>query len=262
MKGYIHSFESFGTSDGPGIRFVVFLQGCPMRCLYCHNPDTREFYSDGGDGRKNRLGTAYEARQVLEEILKYEKYISSGGVTVSGGEPLAQAEFVAELFALLKERGIHTALDTSGCVFQPENAEETQKIASLLSLTDLILLDIKHIDTAAHKILTGRGNENILAFARFAAARGNKMWIRHVLVPGYTDSDENLVKIGEFAWSLGTVEKVQILPYHTLGKAKYEKMGLPYPLEGVEPPTEERVKNARRIMREAKERADKERAER
>ncbi len=252
MKGYIHSFESFGTSDGPGIRFVVFLQGCPMRCLYCHNPDTREFFADG-----ERIGTAYEPKQVLEEILKYEKYISSGGVTVSGGEPLMQAEFVAELFALLKEKGIHTALDTSGCAFDPENGAETQKITKVLSLTDLILLDIKQIDSEAHKILTGRGNENILAFARFAAARGNKMWIRHVLVPTYTDFDENLEKIGEFAWGLGTVEKVQILPYHTLGKAKYEKMGLPYPLKGIEPPTEERVKNARRIMREAKERAKK-----
>lgn len=260
MTGYIHSFESFGTSDGPGIRFVAFLQGCPMRCLYCHNPDTREFYADGDgqagrqqNGQKTRLGTAYEAKQVLEEILKYEKYIVSGGVTVSGGEPLTQAEFVTELFSLLKEKGIHTALDTSGCAFNPENEAETKKIAMLLSLTDLILLDIKHIDSAAHKLLTGRGNENILAFARFAAARGNKMWIRHVLVPKYTDFDENLKKIGEFVWSLGTVERVQILPYHTLGKSKYEKMGLKYPLEGIEPPTEERIKNARAIMREAKE---------
>lgn len=261
MTGYIHSFESFGTSDGPGIRFVVFLQGCPMRCLYCHNPDTRDFFSDGeSGGEKNRLGRAYEAQRVLEEILKYEKYISSGGVTVSGGEPLMQAEFVAELFALLKEKGIHTALDTSGCAFDPADGAKTKKIEKLLSLTDLILLDIKQIDSAAHKLLTGRGNENILAFARFASSRCNKMWIRHVLVPGYTDFDENLKSIGEFAWSLGTVEKVQILPYHTLGKAKYEKMGLPYPLEGVEPPTEERIKNARRIMREAKERAEKERA--
>ena len=251
MEGYIHSFESFGTSDGPGIRFVVFLQGCPMRCLYCHNPDTREF-TDGG----KRLGTVYAPRQVLDEILKYEKYIASGGVTVSGGEPMAQAEFVTELFSLLKERGIHTALDTSGCAFDAADEAKTKTIGALLEKTDLILLDIKHIESAAHKVLTGRGNENILAFARFAAARGNKMWIRHVLVPGYTDSDETLKKLGDFAWNLGSVEKVQILPYHTLGKSKYEKMGLPYPLEGVEPPTEERVRNARRIMREAKENAE------
>lgn len=179
MEGYIHSFESFGTSDGPGIRFVVFLQGCPMRCLYCHNPDTREF-TDGG----KRLGTVYVPRQVLDEILKYEKYIASGGVTVSGGEPMAQAEFVTELFSLLKERGIHTALDTSGCAFDAADEAKTKIIGALLEKTDLILLDIKHIESAAHKVLTGRGNENILAFARFAAARGNKMWIRHVLVPG------------------------------------------------------------------------------
>lgn len=189
MEGYIHSFESFGTSDGPGIRFVVFLQGCPMRCLYCHNPDTREF-TDGG----KRLGTVYAPRQVLDEILKYEKYIASGGVTVSGGEPMAQAEFVTELFSLLKERGIHTALDTSGCAFDAADEAKTKTIGALLEKTDLILLDIKHIESAAHKVLTGRGNENILAFARFAAARGNKMWIRHVLVPGYTDSDETLKK--------------------------------------------------------------------
>lgn len=150
MEGYIHSFESFGTSDGPGIRFVVFLQGCPMRCLYCHNPDTREF-TDGG----KRLGTVYAPRQVLDEILKYEKYIASGGVTVSGGEPMAQAEFVTELFSLLKERGIHTALDTSGCAFDAADEAKTKIIGALLEKTDLILLDIKHIESAAHKVLTG-----------------------------------------------------------------------------------------------------------
>ena len=244
MKGYIHSFESFGTSDGPGIRFVAFMQGCPMRCLYCHNPDTR------GAG-----GTAYEAEEVVSEVLKYKNYVASGGVTVSGGEPLMQAEFVEQLFSLLKARGIHTALDTSGCAFCASNAEVVQKTDRLLAVTDLILLDIKHIDTAAHKTLTGRGNEDILAFARHASARGNKLWIRHVLVPGYTDDDGALKRLAEFAYALPGVEKAEILPYHTLGRFKYEKMGVPYPLQGVEPPLKERIDNARRIFAEEKARA-------
>lgn len=250
MTGYIHSFESFGTSDGPGIRFVVFMQGCPMRCLYCHNPDTR------GAG-----GKAYEPEEAVFQIVKYEKYIASGGVTVSGGEPLMQAEFVTRLFELLKARGIHTALDTSGCLFSPSDAQCVKKTDALLAVTDLILLDIKHIDTAAHERLTGRGNENILAFARHASHRGNKLWIRHVLVPGYTDDDGALRKLAAFSYSLSGVEKAEILPYHTLGKIKYEKTGLPYPLEGVEPPAKERIENARRIFAEEKARARLKRAE-
>ncbi|MGN1052499.1 MAG: pyruvate formate-lyase-activating protein [Candidatus Scatosoma sp.] len=245
MKGYIHSFESFGTSDGPGIRFVVFMQGCPMRCLYCHNPDTR------GAG-----GKAYEPEEIVAEILKYKNYVACGGVTVSGGEPLMQAEFVAQLFSLLKARGIHTALDTSGCAFCSSDAETVEKTNRLLAVTDLILLDIKHIDTAAHKTLTGRGNEDILAFARHASARGNKLWIRHVLVPGYTDDDGALRRLARFSYSLPGVEKTEILPYHTLGKFKYEKMGLPYPLQGVDPPPKERIENARRIFAEEKARAN------
>ncbi|MGN1061643.1 MAG: pyruvate formate-lyase-activating protein [Candidatus Scatosoma sp.] len=244
MKGYIHSFESFGTSDGPGIRFVAFMQGCPMRCLYCHNPDTR------GAG-----GTAYEPEEVVSEILKYKNYVASGGVTVSGGEPLMQAEFVTRLFSLLKARGIHTALDTSGCAFCSSDTAVVEKTDRLLAVTDLILLDIKHIDTAAHEALTGRGNEAILAFARHASARGNKLWIRHVLVPGYTDDDGALRRLAQFAYSLTGVEKIEILPYHTLGKFKYEKMGLPYPLQGVEPPPKERIEKARRIFAEEKARA-------
>ena len=241
MKGYIHSFESFGTVDGPGIRFVVFAQGCPMRCLYCHNPDTR------GAG-----GTAYDTQEVLREILKYERYIVSGGVTVSGGEPLVQAEFFAELFSLLKQRGIHTALDTSGCVFDPANEEAKTATDRLLDHTDLVLLDIKHIDEKVHIALTGRSNANILAFAKYLAERGNKAWIRHVLVPGYTDDDDALKRLADFVWALPNVEKTEILPYHTMGKVKYEKMGLAYPLEGVEPPSKERVENARRIFAEEK----------
>lgn len=241
MKGYIHSFESFGTVDGPGIRFVIFSQGCPMRCLYCHNPDTRE-----------KGGTPYDVDELLQEVLKYERYIASGGVTVSGGEPLVQTEFFTELFAKLKEYHIHTALDTSGCMYNQSNELSTKMIDRLLDYTDLVLLDIKHIDDAAHVALTGKSNKNILAFARHLSERGNKMWIRHVLVPGYTDDDDALKRLATFVYTLQGVEKVEILPYHTMGKVKYEKMGLAYPLEGVEPPTKERVENARRIFAEAR----------
>lgn len=242
MIGYIHSFESFGTSDGPGIRFVVFMQGCPMRCLYCHNPDTRE-----------KGGKAYEAKDVYCEILKYERYIASGGVTVSGGEPLLQASFLTELFTLLKERGIHTALDTSGCVFDENNAERVAEIEKLLDVTDLVLLDIKHIDGAAHKKLTRFDNAHILAFAEFLAKKGKKMRIRHVLVPSYTDDDDALRRLAQFAYRLETVEKIELLPYHTLGRSKYEKMGLAYPLDGIQPPSQERVKNARGIFAQVRE---------
>ncbi|MGN1373076.1 MAG: pyruvate formate-lyase-activating protein [Candidatus Coproplasma sp.] len=236
MTGRIHSFESFGTVDGPGIRFVVFMQGCPMRCKYCHNPDT---WAVSG-------GTEYTAEQVAKNALRYKNYFANGGgVTVSGGEPLLQTEFVKELFSLLKANGVHTALDTSGAVFSEANKDG---IDGLLSYTDLVLLDIKHIDPEEHKRLTERDNKNILAFARHLSDIGKPMWIRHVLVPGITDNDEYLYSLSDFIGSLKTVEKVEILPYHTMGVVKYEKLGLSYPLEGVQPPTAERVKNAKAIL--------------
>lgn len=238
MQGYIHSFESFGTVDGPGIRFVVFLQGCPLRCLYCHNPDTWK----GG-------GTPYTAKQVCDEAIRYRNYFGEkGGVTVSGGEPLLQIDFVTELFTLLKEKGIHTAADTSGYTFDPDDPESVKKHGKLIAVTDLFLLDIKHIDEKRHEELTGKSNAHTLAFAKFLSDNGVKMWIRHVLVPGQTDDDEALRRLKKFIDGLKTVEKTEVLPYHTMGTAKYENLGYDYPLKGVEPPTRERVENAKRIL--------------
>lgn len=237
MTGKIHSFESFGTVDGPGIRFVVFVQGCPMRCLYCHNPDT--WSVDGG--------TQYTAEEVASRILKYKNYFTGGGgATVSGGEPLMQAAFVEELFTILKKSGIHTALDTSGALYDARNP---RAFDSLLAVTDLVLLDIKHIDDGEHIKLTGRSNKNILAFARYLSDLGKPVWIRHVLVPGITDNDEYLHRLKAFLSTLTNVEKVEVLPYHTMGEVKYNKLGINYPLKGVPPPSPERVKNAKEILK-------------
>ena len=238
MIGYIHSFESFGTVDGPGIRFVVFMQGCPMRCKYCHNPDTW-----GTNG-----GKEYAPEEVVKEVLKYKSYIQSGGVTVSGGEPLLQIDFVTELFKLLKEEGIHTALDTSGVTFNAQDEQTVQKHKKLLEYTDLVLFDIKHIDADKHREITGHSNQNTLDFARFISDNGTPIWIRHVLVTNLTDDDNSLYKLKEFINGLKTVQKVEVLPYHTMGEVKYEKLGICYPLQGTQPPTKERVLNARKIL--------------
>lgn len=237
MLGNIHSFETFGTVDGPGIRFVVFMQGCPMRCKYCHNPDTWI----GGDGR-------YSAEEVAKNALKYKNYLKGGGVTVSGGEPLLQAEFVTELFRILKTQGIHTALDTSGITFDISDKTCVERHAKLLEYTDLVLLDIKHIDDERHRALTGHSNKNPLSFARYLSDIGKDMWIRHVLVTGITDDDAYLYRLKEFIATLKTVKKVEVLPYHSMGEAKYEKLGINYPLKGLQPPTADRIKNARQIL--------------
>ena len=235
MVGYIHSFESFGTVDGPGIRFVVFMQGCPMRCLYCHNPDTWQ-----------RGGKEYTPEEVAANVKKYKSYFTGGGgVTVSGGEPLLQADFVKELFTILKNSGIHTALDTSGIVFNPD---DKHKLDGLLNVTDLVLLDIKHIDCAEHEKLTGHGNKNVLAFAEYLSEIGKPVWIRHVLVPGITDDDKYLNALAEYISGLKNVRKVEVLPYHNMGEVKYKNLGVDYPLKGVQPPDAERVKNAKRIL--------------
>lgn len=238
MIGHIHSFESFGTVDGPGIRFVVFMQGCPLRCEYCHNPDT---WKAGGE--------THSADEIAARVLRYKSYFGEkGGITVSGGEPLLQIEFVTELFTLLKKKGISTCVDTSGIAFDENNPENVEKHKRLLAVTDLVLLDIKHIDDAAHQALTGKSNARPLAFARFLSEQGKRMWIRHVLVPTRTDDDEALYRLKAFIDTLKTVEKVEVLPYHTMGTVKYEKLGYEYPLKGVEAPTKERVANARRIL--------------
>lgn len=223
--------------DGPGIRFVVFMQGCPMRCLYCHNPDTW----------RTGCGKQYTAQEVAQAALKYKSYISNGGgVTVSGGEPLMQIDFVTELFSVLKNSGVHTALDTSGITF---SKDDTEKFDKLLNFTDLVLLDIKHVDDGEHKKLTGHSNANVLDFARYLSEKGKDVWIRHVLVENITDNDKYLHRLKDFLDTLENVKRVEVLPYHGMGEEKYEKLGLSYPLRGATPPGIERVQNATLILK-------------
>ena len=221
MSGRIHSTESFGTVDGPGIRFVVFMQGCPMRCLYCHNPDTWDISG----------GKIVEADEILESYERLKNFLG-GGLTVTGGEPLLQMGFVCELFRKANARGIHTCLDTSGITFRRERQGEFDE---LMSVCDLVMLDIKHIDSAEHKKLTGHGNENILNFARYVSESGTELWIRHVVVPGITDRREDWYTLGRFLAELPTLKAVDVLPYHDMGKTKYERLGLDYPLEKTPP---------------------------
>lgn len=243
MTGRIHSFESFGTVDGPGIRFVIFLQGCPLRCQYCHNPDTWNICG----------GEEHSVEDVVSKALRYRTYFGdTGGVTVTGGEPLVQIDFVIELFTVLKAKGINTCVDTSGITFNPDSKESVEKHRRLLEVTDLVMLDIKHIDDDACVRLTGKSNKNTLAFAKFISDSGKKLWIRQVLVPGHTDDEESLKRTRTFIDCLKTVERIEVLPYHTLGLSKYEKLGMEYPLAGVEAPSKERVANAKRILIEGK----------
>lgn len=236
--GYVHSLESFGSVDGPGVRYVIFLSGCAMRCQFCHNPDTWDRNS----------GTPYTAGELLEKAWRYRSYWGEkGGITVSGGEPLLQIDFLLEFFRLAKEKGIHTTLDTSGNPFSKE-APFYPKWKELMQYTDLVLLDIKHIDEEQHKILTGQTNRNILAMAKELSELGKPVWIRHVLVPERNDTDAYLHRLADFIKTLKNVERVEVLPYHTLGIFKWENLGLEYPLEGIEPPTKERVENAERIL--------------
>lgn len=230
----IHSMESFGTVDGPGIRFVLFLQGCHLKCKYCHNRDTWDI--NGGEEKT--------LEEIIEKIKNYKNYItiSGGGVTVTGGEPLLQVKFLIELFKELKKENIHTCIDTSGMV------NITDDIKELLQYTDLVLLDIKHIDDEKCKNLVGVSNKKELEFARYLSDNNIKMWIRQVLVPGYTDDEKDLLKLKEFIGTLKTVEKVQILKYHSMGKYKWEKLGLKYSLEGVRDATAEDEEIAKKIL--------------
>ncbi|MDD2979919.1 MAG: pyruvate formate-lyase-activating protein [Hespellia sp.] len=237
-KGWIHSLESFGSVDGPGVRYVIFFAGCPMRCQFCHNPDTWTT-----DNAKE-----YTAEELIGQALKYKSYWGKkGGLTVSGGEPLVQIDFLIELFALAKEKGIHTTLDTSGNPFTTREPFYG-KWKRLMELTDLVMLDIKHIDDEQHKILTGHTNQNILAMAKEMSDMGKPMWIRHVLVPQVNDRDEYLHRLSDFIGTLKSVERVEVLPYHTMGTYKWEQLGLEYPLKGIHPPEQNRIDNANRIL--------------
>ncbi|MGN5883415.1 pyruvate formate-lyase-activating protein [Staphylococcus simulans] len=240
MEGRIHSVESLGTVDGPGLRYIIFTQGCLLRCLYCHNPDT------WGLTDAPRKATVDE---LVDEILPYRPYfsVSGGGVTVSGGEPLLQMPFIEALFQKLKQAGIHTCIDTSaGCV--NETPAFLSHLDNLLEHTDLVLLDLKHMDEAKHIELTGKPNTHIIKFAKMLSERKQPVWIRHVLVPGYTDDEAHLRKLGEFINTLDNVERFEILPYHQLGVHKYEALELAYPLEGVQEPTNEEVIRAYNLV--------------
>lgn len=225
MRGRVHSLESFGTVDGPGVRFVVFMQGCPLRCLYCHNPDT--WTADGGK--------EYEVQEILALYKKNEAFYRNGGLTVTGGEPLWQIDFVTELFTAARKEGIHTCLDTSGVTFSSDNQAMKDKIDCLLAVTSLVMLDFKHIDDQAHRKLTGRSNRDILAFAQYIDAQNVSILARHVIVPGITDDAQEQYRLGHFLGTLKNLKALDALPYHNMGEVKYENLGMAYPLKGVPP---------------------------
>ena len=237
ITGKVHTLETFGLVDGPGVRFVVFLSGCKMRCKFCHNPDTW-----------NSVGEEWTAQKLFQHVRRYRSYWkNNGGITVSGGEPLLQQEFVTALFTLAKKENINTTIDTAGQPFNNE-PEWLAQFEKLMNVTDLIMLDLKDMNPEGHKALTGVDNANIFQMAKWLSEHGKKMWIRHVLVPGITDKEEDLIAMHDFISTLKTVEKVEILPYHTLGTLKWEELKLKYPLEGVPTPTAEQVKRAEELL--------------
>ncbi len=236
--GKVHSFETFGAVDGPGIRYVVFLKGCAMRCKYCHNPDTW-----GVEGAQE-----FSAQELLNKALRYKSYWkNNGGITVSGGEALLQIDFLIEFFSLAKAAGVHTTLDTSGQPFSMD-ASYLEKFDQLMKVTDLFILDIKHMDENVHKELTGHSNQNILKLANYLSEHDKDMWIRHVFVPGITDKEEDLIKLKDFVKTLKTVKRFEVLPYHTFGIFKWEKLGIDYSLKDVKTPTKEEVEWANNIL--------------
>lgn len=234
LKGRVHSIESFGTVDGPGIRFILFMQGCHLRCKYCQNRDTWDTLE----------GTLMTTDEIVKKVLNYKNYIyPNGGITVSGGEPLLQQKFLIELFKKLKKEDIHTCIDTSGMFSITDDLKE------LISLTDLFLLDIKHIDSEKCKNLVGFGNEKELEFAKYLSDNCVRMWIRQVLVPGITDDEHDLLKLKEFLSTLKTVDKFEFLRYHDMGRFKWEELGLKYELDGVRTATYEDLDRANNIMK-------------
>lgn len=241
QRGFIHSIESFGSVDGPGIRFLIFLQGCPMRCQFCHNPDSW----------KTGVGEEWYADDLLDKAERFRSYWGdNGGITVSGGEALLQIDFLLELFEKAHQRGINTCLDTSAQLFTQKGVF-FEKFERLMQVTDTILLDIKHIDDEEHRKLTRHSNQNILDCARYLSDIKKPVWIRHVLIPGITDKDEYLVQLRDFLKTLDNIQRIDVLPYHTMGIYKYEKLGIDYPLKEVNPPSADRVENAKIILGEA-----------
>lgn len=240
MDGYIHSFESFGTVDGPGVRFVVFFQGCPMRCKYCHNPDTWKLE----DGKRTSTD------EILEKVIRNRGFYKTGGITATGGEPLMQLDFLIELFEKAKANDLHTCLDTSGILFHKEDEVCMEKMERLLRCTDLVMLDIKHMDTIEHEKLTGHKNDNVFAFAKFLEEKNIPVWIRHVVVPGITFEKEELMALGDYLKTLSNFKKLEVLPYHALAKPKYENLNMEYPMGDTPQLTKEEAKEAEAIIME------------
>jgi len=238
MTGKIHSIETFGTVDGPGIRYVVFFQGCPMRCQYCHNPDTWNI----------SYGSEKTVFDILDDYEKYKPFLRKGGLTATGGEPLMQLDFLTELFEEAKNRGIHTCLDTSGIIFNGDNSELTAKFDRLIKSVDLIMLDIKHIDDEEHIKITSHSNKNILAFLQYLDRNSVPVWIRHVVVPGLTDKDEHLLKLGRFLSKFKNIEALDVLPYHNMGKVKYDNLSMHYPLADTPPASKDLVNKAKALI--------------
>ena len=236
--GLVHSRETFGTVDGPGVRYVLFLQGCPMRCLYCHNPDTWASFG----------GTETTVREVLEDYEKYRPFLKDGGITLSGGEATVQMDFVLALFEACQERGIHTCLDTCGVLFNEDNPKTLAQYEKLREVTDLVMLDIKHINPRQHKVLTGHSNENILKFLKFMDDHGMEIWIRHVILPRITYNKDFLYQTGQLLGNYDNITAIDVLPYHTMGVDKYKELGFKYPLEGVEAMTNEQAMIAKNII--------------
>ena len=236
-NGYINSTETFGSVDGPGIRFVIFLSGCPLRCKYCHNPDTWA-----------KKGEEKSPSEIFNQALRYRPYWKEeGGITVSGGEPLGQIDFLLDLFKLAKQNNVSTVIDTSGSPFTMEG-EWFDKFNQLLELTDLFIVDIKHIDENEHIELTGKTGKNIRQMLEYLSEKNKPVWIRHVLVPGITDNDEYLIKTRDYIRTLKNVQRVEVLPYHSFGIYKWKELNLEYKLDDVEQPTKERVQNAQAIL--------------
>ena len=241
MKGYIHSIETTGTVDGPGLRYVVFLQGCPLRCMYCHNPDTWTI----GDETNSKV---MDATDIIKDYQRYKNFLKSGGLTVTGGEPLMQIDFVIELFTLAKKENIHTCLDTSGITFNKNSDTILDKFNTLLNVTDLIILDLKHIDNEEHIKLTKQSNNNVINFLNYLQEHNKDTWIRHVVVPGITLNDKYLYELGYFLGKYSIIKALDILPYHNMAIEKYKELDLFYPLIDTPIPTSEEMKYAKNLI--------------
>lgn len=231
MNGRIHSIETCGTVDGPGIRYVIFTQGCPLRCLYCHNPDCRS----------TQAGYETTVEALIQDIQKYRAYLRRGGVTISGGEPLMQPEFVAELCHRCRDLGIHTAVDTSGYI-------DLTFSRPALELTDLVLLDIKSYDPELYHRITHVPLEPTLQTARYLDRIHKPTWIRFVLVPGLSDASHNIQGLAQFVASLRNVERVEVLPFHKMGEYKWDQLGLEYLLKDTPPPSPESIQKAIQVF--------------